>query len=168
MRATIQIFTEDRYGGAFVKKLINRLIYLGFISKNISVKTRLFVGRCNPKVYRQVKAAHIDYDKIIILMDAHGRDVKKIEASVKRHIPKECREKVHIVILNYEIEEWICYGLGIKFNQKPSESLNEYLMKHRGAEERYEKYMLVSFADKINLNRLCSYPSFRNFLNALL
>jgi len=160
---------EDTYGIPFVKNLIKRLKDEGFLSSDISIaKAYKLPGKCNPKLSRIIKAAYDDYDRIIILADAEGSDVTYMKRKLENHVPSPFEHKVRIIILKYCIEEWVCIGLNIRFRHNPIEALKNYVRRTRGAKKSYEKYMLPSFVPKLDLNRLSSYSSFREFLGTLL
>jgi len=78
------------------------------------------------KSERAIKAASIDFDKIVVVVDADGpanRD--EVFKRVDVHIVKEIKSKVDVIILDYELEEWICYSFGIQLGaDKPFKALS--------------------------------------------
>ena len=171
MAGSLKVFLipEDTYGASFLKALINRLKAEGLLPPGVNiVKDWKLPGRCRPKLERMVKAAYDDYDRIIVVADAEGRDVRGVRKELEIHIPDFCRPKVRIIILDYCIEEWVCVGLGVRFEENPVRALKDYLRKQRGAKTDYHKYMLPDFVPELDLDRLSSYGSFREFIGALM
>jgi len=163
----VRIFTENAYGPDFIKRLIKRLKERGAIPADLFVNASHFLGVCRPKSGRQIGAAYYDFDSIIVIVDAHGGDANEVEASVIKHVHGDFRDKLRMVILDYEIEEWVCRGLNIRFGQNPSEDLSSYLRRRKGYKGEYKKHMLPEFADEVNIERLMEYPSFKRFLKML-
>ncbi len=159
----IAVFTEDTYGVGFVRRLSEKL--------GLCCHKRLYkrlAGVCNSKSIRQLKTAALDYEKVIVLVDGHWRasDVKK---AMDKHLGKlepELRSRIHLIIIESEIEEWICESLGLSYRGlKPSHVLSDYLCHERGY--KYEKSMLPEFADIIDPGKLMNNRSFKSFIRAL-
>ena len=73
-----------------------------------------------------------------------------------------------MVVLDKEIEEWMCLSLNREYGHKPSEALNEYLRRKHGARLRYEKYMLPDFVEKLDTEKLLkASKSFKTFIRKL-
>ena len=144
----IAILSEDTYGKLFLKKLVER------INVGYKVIVDRFVGVCNTKSTRQVKAKLelACVDRVIIVVDADCGPEDEVYRRVICHIPRNLRHRVKIVIVKTEIEEWICRSLGIKHGCKPSDDLNKYVQRKYG--RKYTKSMLPSFADKIDIEKL--------------
>ncbi len=158
----IQILCEDSYARDFFSKLINRLKEESKVSQNLTVKTDRIAGVCNSKTKRQVAAASASSERIIIIVDADGRLMQDIEIEVLDHVPEQIRGIVRMVILQYEIEEWLCVDMGIQFTDgcKPSDKLKY--------EIGYEKFKLPSFANKLDLSALKRRSkSFTRFVKCL-
>lgn len=156
--AEFKIFAEDSYGREFFPRLIERLTGERCIP-TIKIKADRFPGQCNTKSHRAISASS-DFDRIIVLVDAHGTPIEATGEKVLVHIPQGMKGKVRVVVLPYEIEEWICFSAGLKFgNKKPS----EVLKRHQG----YEKSQLPEFADQLDLVKLRGCLSFKGFVQAL-
>ncbi len=162
----ILILTEDTYGKDFFRRLINRLKSQSLI-KNYTFEYIRYPGRCNPKLCRILKLKGINSFKIIIVADADGMNKNYIRSMLEKHVPDEFRNITKYIIFNHCIEEWICIGLGIVIHssQDPVRVLNDYLRQNKGIE--YEKYMLPSFADKLDLKKLMSNQEFKYFLDCI-
>ena len=106
-----------------------------------------------------ISAAISSVDRIIILMDADGRPLADKEEKIKEYIAKKDLDRVRIVLLDSEIEEWICYSLGIKTNGKPSDALAE--------KNGYQKRDLLKYASKIDCTKLKDCQSFNRLISAL-
>jgi hypothetical protein len=154
------ILCEDKYGGPFLRDLTNRLKNTGLISRNVGVDTAKFYGACNVKLERQLLAmSQTKTCRFIILVDADGRDKTSVRARVAQHIPRNLTGTTHTIVLDYEIEDWICAGLGIRFNCKTA-----VLLKRRFG---YEKYNLKSYVPKLDIQALQNCGSFCDFVKNL-
>lgn len=164
----ILILTEDRYGVDFFKKLIKRLKTNGLIKKSRRIDVEWLHGKCNPKLERILRSKlDIPLKLIIIVADAEGYYKNKIIKTIEKHIPSPFKNIVRYIIFSYSIEELICEGLGIRWRgNTPIDCLNRHLRKTRKID--YEKYMLPSFATKINLNKLRGNKEFNKFLNYII
>ena len=99
-------------------------------------------------------------DKIIIIADADGRNAEKKKRDILRFVKNEDLVHVQVVLLNYEIEEWICYSESISFgNQKPSD-----VLKHR---KNYTKNQLPKYAERLDCKKLQSCNSFKRLAASL-
>jgi uncharacterized protein YuzE len=98
---------------------------------------------------------------------ANREDVFK---RVDVHIAKEIKSKVDVIILDYELEEWICYSFGIHFaGDKPSKALNERCKGKRGSKKGYKKWQLPKFVENLDINALRrNCRSFEEFVSMLL
>lgn len=154
----ILILCDDSYGKSFYPKLIEKIY-----GRKPSIPPKRAVG---PKVSRIIKANFISSnpDKIIRIKDGEGNRfdevMRNIEEVELKNLDKTLKDKVKIVILDCEIEEWICISKDIKFNCKPSRELR--------IRERYEKHMLPKYVDELDIDKLKRRSrSFRDFLNAI-
>jgi len=184
------IYTEDSYGVAFFKKLIERLVKEKFIDISLNVETKRLAGKCYLKSGRQIVTSIEFYDRIIVVIDAEGKNKKTVKVNdlekhvfnhIKHRVQKDhinkfknkIKDKLKIIVLDYMIEEWICYSLGIKVRNKPSEDLNGWLRKYKSYKHGYKKSTLPYFVygeksyPKINLKALMNYPTFKEFISAL-
>lgn len=164
--AIYKILSEDFYGKEFFKKLVERLKEENIISKTTQINTDRFHGKCYEKSGRVIKTGVMDFDNVIVVADADNpKNKSKANEEIEKHILKEIKNKVKIIILDYEIEEWICYNFDIKFQyEKPSVALNDWCRKNRGS--FYKKYQLPNFVKELNIKNLLKYPSFNEFVNA--
>jgi len=159
----IVIFTEDSYGKFFIK----RLVY-GKLNLKKEIRVQRLAGVCYTKSTRQIIAASSDCNKIVILVDGDD-EPEKVRSSMEGHIRK-AQEKVYclniyLIVVDTEIEEWVCEGLGICYGRKPSEDLNRYLQQNFGY--MYRKSMLPDFASKVDPTKLSENKSFVRFMKAL-
>ena len=158
------IFTEDTYGTDFIKKLLHR--------QRINVDAKRLAGICYPKIVRQLKAAALDYQKVIILADGDWnpqQTKQKLQEHIA-HINPKLRQKIHLVIVQSEIEEWITTALDIllKPGQKPSKLLTQHLRrKTRNPKTEYQKHMLPKLAEQINTQKLSKNPSYQKLIKTL-
>jgi len=158
----IAILIEDHFGPQFINHLFERMKSENIMPENICLIRSRKYAFCNPKLGNMVKAAISDSEKVIILIDADGEPIYNKEGATWRHIRNgRVREKVRLVSLDYEIEEWICASLGLQYgNSKPSS-----VLKHR---LKYRKSRLPDYTNKLDFQKLSkSCASFRRFLQAL-
>ena len=150
-------FVEDSFGREFFKILFSKKLEENVLSGQI---TSIYVCPPGNKMSRLVTLNVDNADRIIIIADADGRDIKYEEQSIKERIKGKYRECIRIVLLDYEIEEWICYSHGIKFDgQNPSK-----ILKHK---IQYSKKRLPKYGAKLDCKKLMGCESFRRFLSAL-
>ncbi len=168
--ASCETFSEDAYGPEFFKSLIEKLKKESIVNESLYVATRRLPGICYTKSERAIKAASMDFDKIVIVADADGpanRDTVFKRMDV--HIHEELKNKVDVIIMDYELEEWICYSLGIHFGgDKPSKALNDWCKINRGTMSGYKKWQLPKFVEDLDFNVLRNCSSFRDFVNAVI
>ena len=148
---------EDYFGQPFFERFFskkaNERIFSGKLERVRHVKL-------SGKITRQIKANIGKVDRIIIIADADGGDLNAKNLHIARFIDNVYAEYVKIVLLDYEIEEWICHSEGIKFNdQKPSN-----VLKHKIG---YEKYRLPEYAEKMDCVKLQGVTSFKRFASSL-
>ena len=171
-RRKITLLTEDRYGVEFLKRLIHSKL-AGLIDvRSVSLNIQRIAGLCSLKFTRQLTLLASMSDKTIIIVDGNGQPNKVYESIYEKHVKqveKRLRNvRIAMVVLDKEIEEWVCLSLNIKYGHKPSEALNEYLRRKHGARLRYEKYMLPDFTDKLDIQKLIKLSrSFRKFIHEL-
>ncbi|MGC8726309.1 MAG: hypothetical protein ACP5RS_07040 [Thermoplasmata archaeon] len=157
----ISVFTEDKYGPQFIKKLFLILKNKKIINQNIILYNAHRYPVCNYKLGRMVSSALTDRDKALVLVDADGSNREDVKNSTLKHIKDEDKSKTEVIVLEYEIEEWICISSDLLWKgDKPSNILKSEL--------KYEKYKLPDYADKLNFEKLSkSSLSFKDFLNSL-
>ena len=147
---------EDKFGPSFIKQVFRKKFEEGLFSGRISDARRSSISN---KMTRMISAAISSVDRIIILMDADGRPLADKEEKIKEYVAKKDLDHVRIVLLDNEIEEWICYSLGIKTNGKPSDALAE--------KNGYQKRDLLKYASKIDCTKLKDCQSFNRLISAL-
>lgn len=158
----LKILCNDTYGKAFFKLLTNRLKEEDYIS-NFHISVAKFYGLCNPKLDRQMRAFSClrKYNYFIVIVDADGKPPLEIREKIECHFPKDIDTVNRVVVLENEIEDWICASEDIRLrDRKPSVILHH----QRG----YEKYRLPDYASRLDIERLreecASFQSFLQFL----
>lgn len=158
----VKIISEDTYGKVFFPRLILNLKERGFVKNIAVVKAETLPALCNYKLDRILKAIDNSCDKIIIIQDADGPHNKVDRYKrIKNHIPDDLTTPVEIIQNDYEIEEWICVSMDLKWGElKPSKEL-----KHKCG---YIKSGLPKYAARLDFDKLIkNSESFRLFLKAL-
>jgi len=161
----IKIYTEDSYGVSFFKIIVTELKNDGDLNKSKRCEIKRIPGKCSSKFTRIMKLEVIEYEKIIINVDADG-DIKKTYEEEKKHIPKNFGCKVIYILNENEIEEWILYAKNIDYEGKPSENMSKVIGR------KYEKNMLPKIIENVlkthnEKNRLKTYKKFEELLDAL-
>ena len=164
---SVAIFTEDRFGVDFFKGLLQKLKSTNIV-KNVHYTVSRFVGKCNPKLNRQLKGLMLKKNirKVIIVFDADGKDIESVKKEVEIHVPEEFKNNCNYLIFAQEIEELICFALGIRVRGKPSKCLDEYV-RNKNPGRGYEKQKLPTFLPLLNINKLLEYPLFKAFIEYL-
>ncbi|RLI85578.1 MAG: hypothetical protein DRP01_05910 [Archaeoglobales archaeon] len=85
------------------------------------------------------------------------RNPEKKRENAELHIPSDLKDRVDVIVFEYEAEEWICKSLSVKYgNVKPSKALNHWLKTKKGRE--YHKRDLPRFVVdkelKLNFKKL--------------
>ena len=158
----VKIISEDTYGKEFFKKLIFKLNEIELVENIIVQKPETLPALCNYKLDRILKAIDTSCDKIIIIQDADGPQNKVDRYKrIKNHVPDDLITPVEIIQNDYEIEEWICVSMDLKWGElKPSKEL-----KHKCG---YIKSGLPKYAERLDFDKLIkNSDSFRLFLKAL-
>ena len=151
------LIVEDDFGPEFIKKIFRKKFDEGLLSGRLESVTQSLI---NNKLRRKVNAALRSVERVIVLMDADGEPFDKKTENIKQYLDSRHRDRIRIVLLDYEIEEWICYSQKIRIgNEKPSKVLKRT--------KRYTKNSLPKFATKLDCERLMNCPSFRRLVNAL-
>lgn len=156
----------------FFKNLLNRLKNEKVISSSVQFDVQAIIqgGPCNVKQSRFIKAALQKYSKIILIFDADGpENVINKTNQMKKHIPRNSESLISIVVLDHEIEEWICKSMKIKFTTKPHKELDHHCRKISNNRKGYFKSNLIEYIDKIDIQHLTkdSNYSFSKFINIL-
>lgn len=167
MNREIVIITEDTYGGEFFKRLLNRLRNEGLAD----IRLKKLSGRrnpihapylCNPKLGKILRASELSKpDFILLVYDGDGPSNYKFRrGDVEKHIPRNIKTPVKVLLFEYEIEEWICRSLGYNWATKPSDEL-----KRR---EGYAKHQLPDYVGRLDFDKLKkNCKSFQEFLKIL-
>jgi len=145
---------------SFTKKFVERILGKMSISAKIEVKSRPGVRPCDHRLGRIVKLYSTSpresgkYCKIVIIVDGDGREVKHIQQAVLEHLEESGQSVIRVVVLDYEIEEWVCDSLGVKYGQyrMPKEELRHYLRSKKGKE--YRPRDLPKYADLVDPKKL--------------
>lgn len=152
-----RLVVEDSFGPDFITKLFNKKFDEKLLSGRLEGVTSCLIGN---KLGRKVNAALLDVDRVIILMDADGQSLDQKTKIIKQYLNVRYLDHISVVLLDYEIEEWICYSKGISIKgEKPSN-----ILKSR---QNYRKNHLPRFAEKLDCKRLASCPSFLRLTHAL-
>ncbi len=169
----IYLFVEDSYGVVFFKKLIENINNLNILKKPIKISKRNGITTpqsiggylCNPKIERDILAASnfTTCEKIIIVIDGdkNQNKINENKDKIKKHIPKNINKPCKEIIIDYEIEEWICMCNNIKWgNDKPSDILKSKL--------KYKKSQLPNYGNKLDIIYLYNNSnSFKQFIYEL-
>jgi hypothetical protein len=153
------IFCEDKYGEPFLKKLTNLLKDIGLIDNTKGFDILKFYGACNSKLEHQLRVKSINSDNFIILVDSDGHDKTIIRQRVKQHVPPGLVRITQIIVFDYEIEDWLCCGMGIQITGRTAAIMKK--------EFNYEKYQLPSYVPKLDLKRLQDCSTFKEFIDSL-
>ena len=160
MSSRTVILCEDKYGEPFLRELTNRLKTEGKISPALGLDMLKFYGACNSKLEKQLRIkASEDTRHLIILVDSDGHDKVSLVARVRQHVPDDLAGITYIIVFDYEIEDWLCSGLGIAINGRTAQ-----IMKKQFG---YEKYQLPSYVPRLDFEKLMKCESFRNFVGSL-
>ena len=146
---------EDTYGDEFIKQLFDKKLGEGLFSGKMTGARRSPIG---PKLAKIIKTQDKDV-RIIILADADDKPIQAEEMRISKYIQKEHAQQVRIVLLTYEIEEWICYSRGFKIDDKPSKILERKI--------QHKKNRLPQYASKIDCAKLTDCQSFKRLVDAM-
>jgi ribulose bisphosphate carboxylase small subunit len=103
---------------------------------------------------------------IIIEYDCDG-NCSRITKQIKNILGQEYQNNnIYLLGIEFEIEEWICDSLKIKYSAKrrPAKALNDFEKEHAG---KYRKDKLPSYSSKMDYNRLSKNKSFQAFLRLM-
>jgi len=166
-----RMFVEDAYGPKFFEKLIDRLKEMSLIPKDTIIRPSKPPADCNTKIDRAIESAlSFGFDRVILIIDGDGNPEEK-QKRAESHIPPKFKDRVDVVVFEYEVEEWICKSLGIRYGSytKPSNALNDWLKNNEG--KRYHKRDLPRFVSKLDLSSLHrndkTFKSLIKFLNKI-
>jgi len=103
-------------------------------------------------------------DKIIIEYDCDG-NCTEITEQINKIIGTDYKN-ICLLGIKFEIEEWICDSLGIKYNYKrrPSKALNDFAKKQNS---NYTKDKLPYYTCKLDYKKLDKNKSFHKFLELI-
>ncbi len=157
---TFSCLVEDTYGESFwpiffnKKKKENILHNIPNLRKIISCNRN--IPKLNSLIRNFIKS---NDDFVLLLLDADGKNIDKEIYELKEKIKREYHDKLKIYFFDYEIEEWICHVMELRYDNKPSK-----VLKHH---EKYEKRKLPRYAEKIDCEKLKNCESYIRFLNVL-
>lgn len=148
---------EDCFGPNFFKKFFSKKAEENIFSGQFQGSYSYPLGA---KMGRIIGANLGDADRVIVIADADGQDPEEKKQRIHKYVGSRHANRVRIVMLDYEIEEWICYSQGLKFgDQKPSA-----VLKHK---KGYQKRQLPTYAERLDCDKLQDCGSFRRLLSAL-
>lgn len=160
MSSRVAVFCEDKYGEPFLKELAARLKNEGLMKRSKGMDAHMFYKPCNSKLSHQLRTLSLNpISQFIILVDCDGHNTEEIKTRVQHHIPCNLRNKTQIILFDYEIEDWLCVGLGESVNEKTYEKMKKKF--------NYEKHQLPDFVSRLDIDKLKLYPSFVKFLKYL-
>jgi hypothetical protein len=138
----VHISYEDTSGKDFFKGLIKRLKDEKWIRRDLSFSYRRLQCFCNPKISRIMRAAQIKYDptRFIITCDGDGRALQK-ERQMEKHVDSQLKSKTVVIVIDTEIEEWICISKGYSFSGKPSKFLERKIGYKKRNLPKYFRYL---------------------------
>lgn len=167
----IAIYTEDRYGIGFLKKVVNRLISEGHVGRKIKfakTHTPSLIKKCHN--VGKVKTIVRDVDRVLIVIDKENTGKYDENREIWRHLKRlNEADKTKIIVIATEpcIEEWICISLGLGFDRDGNDKERKpdrILEKEKG----YKKSELPNYAFQLNFKRLLKESnSFRKFYKEL-
>ncbi len=157
---TFSCLVEDAYGEYFwpeffIKKKEERALHNIPTPRKFISCTRN-IPKLNKLIGNFIKS---NDDFVLLILDAHGQDVTKVNGELYRKIKQEYHNKLKIHLFDHEIEEWICHVLDLKYNDKPAK-----VLKHK---ERYEKRNLPRYVRKLDCKKLKNCKSYIRFLDVL-
>jgi len=140
----------------------------GLIPGEVVIDAKRLPADCNTKIDRAIRSAlTFGFDRVVLVINGDGNPKEKRE-SAELHIPSDLKDKVDVIVFEYEAEEWICKSLKIKYGSytKPSKALNDWLRNNKGRE--YHKRDLPKFVTDINLDLLHSQnKTFKHLIEIL-
>lgn len=152
-----RLVVEDIYGPAFITRFFKKKFNEGLLFGKLEGVASCSIDN---KLRRKVNASFTDADRVIVLMDADGQPHSKKTEIIKQYLGHKHLDRVRIVLLDHEIEEWICYSEGIPIRgEKPSK-----ILKHH---QNYQKRHLPGYAEKLDCKKLADCPSFLRLTCAL-
>ena len=109
----ILIYTEDTYAQPALRILTNKLKQKQIIP-NHKITIKPIPGICSTKHTRMLRAATIEYDRVIVFVDGEGNPAKEAQRQ-QSHLPREprLRQKTTIIVLHNSIEELILHAQNI-------------------------------------------------------
>ena len=166
----VLVLTEDTYSPPFLDKVTVLLKNQHYIPACVNVYPKKCGSKpCDPSIERKIllylttPPGKRVYHHVVLFYDGEGkRDI--VEARLWEHVPPRFKKKnkVSVVVNDFEIEEWICACKGIKCYSKPHDELDLYLQRREG--RRYLKRHLPRFAGELDVDVLLEKSrSFRAF-----
>ena len=165
------VFVEDTYGVDFHRFLLEKLIVfdeelLREIQGRMPVIRRLPAKKCNPAIAKKVRAVLFGQEnwKMLVVIDTENRKVNESIDSVRRHFKRSELKRTRLVTVHPRHEAWLCMGIGgdKKACRNDPESVISRLIRRR-----YEKYMLSSMANRVDIRRLLGENDFQKYVSLL-
>ncbi len=147
----VVIFTEDRYGRGFLKKVVNRLISEGYLKRKIEFikpHTSLLIKKCHN--VRKVKSVIREVDKVLIVIDKENVNKYNEYREIWRHLKgldETDKAKISVIATEPCIEEWICISLRESFD-KTGGNTREKPDRILKLKIGYEKCRCIDFVEK--------------------
>jgi len=166
----VAIFTEDRYGIGFLKKVIERLKREKYIQSFEYVKAYMpaQIEKCHN--VKKIKSVLKEADRIVVVIDKENEREYDEEDQIWKHLKElkeEDRRKIAIIATEPCIEEWICISLGLDFDKTgmDAERKSDKVLERY---QEYKKFELPNFVSKLNFEKLKEKSaSFSKFLESL-
>ena len=137
------------------------------IKKNNSIefKAKLMFNIKLIRIVNLLRQGKEACDKIIIEFDCDGNCKNRVE-QINKILHGTPRDNVFKLGIKFEIEEWLCDSLGIKYNdnRRPAKALKDYEIRKGST---YTKDKLPSYGNKLNYERLRKNESFQKFLQLI-
>ncbi len=148
---------EDCFGQVFFPRFFHKKNSEGVLGGRLERVIRCPIGS---KMGRMISANVGKVDRAIVIADADGESLEEKMKKVLKHVKDEDKEFVKVVLLDHEIEEWICHSEGIRFgDQKPSDALRHH--------KNYTKNQLPRYAERLDCEKLQGYASFKRLVASL-
>ena len=168
----IAIFTEDRYGIGFLKKVVNRLISEGYLKEKIEFAkphTPSLIKKCHN--VSKVKAVVREVDKVLIVIDKENVSEYDEDREIWKHLKglsKADKAKIAVIATEPCIEEWICISLGLNFD-KTGNNVERKPDRVLESRKKYRKQDLPNYALQLDFEKLLKESnSFKRFYYALV
>ncbi len=154
----VYFLMEDSYGPSFIQKFIKKKQEEGsFTNVRIVNAVKITISSKMSRVAYGIQGL---CDRIIIMVDADGKPAKDKRECVKRLTSDNRTVLPEIVVFKNEIEDWICYSMGVD----PGSAKPSSVLKHKVG---YKKKRLGQFSHEIDCSKLDQCESFQELRSAL-